>query len=248
MMGIHYGVRPNGNSNFTYSSIGIVAYYDIGNTSSYPGSGTVVTDLSGNSYTGTLTNGPTYNSDYGGSIVFDASDDVITTTFSALQTDISGSFSYDAWVLPTASANLPSQSGSGISIISGNRWVINSDQRGEARGVGLSIGSNGICVGEHGNGNIYGTLVHGYSFSQSLFTHVSVVIANGSPSLYINGSFIKTGVTSGRTVYACFNSIGSGSYGIYSGRIAILKLYNYALTANQVSGNFNSVKSRFGVT
>lgn len=247
-MGIHYGYRPTRNSQFSYAAAGLIAYYDVNNVSSYPGSGTTIFDLSGNSYTGTLNNGPTYNSDYGGSIAFDGSNDSITTTYAADLTAVSGSFSYDCWVLPTASANLPSQSGSGISIISGNRWVINSDQRGEARGVGLSIGNNGICVAEHGNSNIYGTLSHAYTFSSTLFTHVSVVITNGLPSLYINGSFIKTGVTSNRTVYPCFNIIGSGSYGIYAGRIAILKLYNYALTSGLVLNNFNSVKSRFGVS
>lgn len=241
-MGIHYGIRPRGNSN------GLLVYYDAGNILSYPRSGTSITDLSGNSYTGTLNNGPTFNSEFEGSIVFDASDDSITTTYGSTLTAVSGSFSYEAWVLPTASATLPGESTSGTPLTSGNRWVIYSDQRGEARGVGLSIGNNGIVVGEHGNANIYSILTHSFTFSATLFTHVTIVVTNGSPSLYINGTFIKTGVTSGRTVYPSFNSIGSGAYGIYSGRIAILKLHNFALSANLITANFNSVKSRFGVT
>ena len=54
---------------------GLVLALDAANSKSYPGSGTTWTDLSGNSNTGTLTNGPTYNSANGGSIVFDGVDD-----------------------------------------------------------------------------------------------------------------------------------------------------------------------------
>ena len=44
-------------------STGLQQYYDIGNTSSYTGSGASVTDLSGSGYgTGTLVNSPTYTS------------------------------------------------------------------------------------------------------------------------------------------------------------------------------------------
>jgi hypothetical protein len=41
---------------------GLVLCLDAGHTKSYPGSGTAWTDLSGNGNTGTLTNGPTFNS------------------------------------------------------------------------------------------------------------------------------------------------------------------------------------------
>ena len=50
---------------------GLVLALDAGNTKSYPGSGTSWSDLSGQGNTGTLTNGPTYSSADGGSIVFD---------------------------------------------------------------------------------------------------------------------------------------------------------------------------------
>ena len=49
---------------------GLVFYVDSGNDKSYPGTGTTWSDLIG-SNDGTLTNGPTYDSANGGSIVFD---------------------------------------------------------------------------------------------------------------------------------------------------------------------------------
>ena len=50
---------------------GLVLYLDAGNNFSYPGSGTTWRDLSGNVNGGTLVNGVGYNSDNGGSLVFD---------------------------------------------------------------------------------------------------------------------------------------------------------------------------------
>jgi uncharacterized delta-60 repeat protein len=53
---------------------------DAANPKSYPGSGTTWTDLSGNGNTGTLTNGPTFDSDNLGSLSFDGVDDYSTLT------------------------------------------------------------------------------------------------------------------------------------------------------------------------
>jgi len=49
---------------------GPVLYLDAGNISSYPGTGTTWTDLSGNNNNGTLINSPAFDSGNGGSIVF----------------------------------------------------------------------------------------------------------------------------------------------------------------------------------
>ena len=58
---------------------GLVLNLDAGNPQSYPGSGTTWTDLSGNGNNGTLLNGVGYDSDNGGSLVFDGSNDYVTT-------------------------------------------------------------------------------------------------------------------------------------------------------------------------
>jgi hypothetical protein len=52
----------------------LVLYLDAANSSSYSGSGTTWSDLSGNDYDGTLTNGPVYNSTY---FDFDGDDDYV---------------------------------------------------------------------------------------------------------------------------------------------------------------------------
>ena len=62
---------------------GLVLALDAANTKSYPGSGTTWTDLSGRGNTGTLTNGPTYSSANGGSIVFDGTNDYVVVNNNA---------------------------------------------------------------------------------------------------------------------------------------------------------------------
>tara|TARA_R110000772_G_scaffold247722_1_gene361657 strand:- start:280 stop:972 length:693 start_codon:yes stop_codon:yes gene_type:complete len=56
---------------------GLVLCLDAGDRKSYSGSGTTWTDRSGNGNDGTLTNGPTFDSDNGGSIVFDGINDYV---------------------------------------------------------------------------------------------------------------------------------------------------------------------------
>ena len=56
---------------------GLVLNLDAGKFYSYPKSGTAWTDLSGNGNNGTLTNGPTFDSGNGGSIVFDGVNDYV---------------------------------------------------------------------------------------------------------------------------------------------------------------------------
>ena len=72
--GIQYWIQYRIDNNL-YVKDGLVLDLDAGNPLSYPGTGTTWTDLSGNNNNGTLINGVGYNSDNGGSLVFDGVDD-----------------------------------------------------------------------------------------------------------------------------------------------------------------------------
>jgi hypothetical protein len=80
---------------------GLVNYLDAGYNVSYPGTGTTWNNISGVSGgTGTLTNGPTYSTDGGGSIVFDGVDDIINITDNP-SLDISNNISISLWFNPS---------------------------------------------------------------------------------------------------------------------------------------------------
>jgi hypothetical protein len=61
---------------------GLVLNLDAANTKSYPRSGTIWRDLSGNNNSGSLINGPTFSSQNGGSIVFDGTNDYVSVPVS----------------------------------------------------------------------------------------------------------------------------------------------------------------------
>ena len=72
--------NPSRVANSTIVSSGLVLHLDAGNASSYPGSGTTLTDLSGSGNNGTLVNGPTYSSANGGSLSFDGVNDYVSVS------------------------------------------------------------------------------------------------------------------------------------------------------------------------
>ena len=92
-MGVYGGVEPTwaaqtnaGRTHIATKGVvqsGLVLNLDAGASTSYPGSGTTWTDLSGNGNNGSLVNGPTFNSSNGGSISFDGSNDEVICTNNA---------------------------------------------------------------------------------------------------------------------------------------------------------------------
>jgi hypothetical protein len=84
---------------------GLILALDSGDRNSYSGSGTSWTDLSGNGNTGTLTNGPTYSSTNGGSIVFDGSNDYIDLGNKTLGVELQDK-SACVWIYQTTSPSV----------------------------------------------------------------------------------------------------------------------------------------------
>jgi hypothetical protein len=82
---------------------GLVMNLDAGFTPSYPRQGTTWYDVSGNDYNGALTNGPTFNSANGGSIVFDGVDDYANNSNpSSLQNQ---NLTVSMWIKPSTATN-----------------------------------------------------------------------------------------------------------------------------------------------
>ena len=211
---------------------GLQLYLDAGNASSYPGSGTTWTDLSGNSRTGTLTNGPTYSGTNGGSIVFDGTNDYVQCT---------GSLTVTAATFVT--------------------WIRRNGNQVQYDGILFSRGTNTTGM------NFYTSNQLGYHWNDSSSTY------NWSSGLTIPDAtwcMIAVSVTStAATAYLCqtggtttaTNTVNHASSLLndiklalddaaaryFNGNIAIAQLYNIALSAGQVSTNFEADRGRFGV-
>lgn len=222
---------------------GLVLYLDAANTKSYPGSGTTWTDLSGYGRNGTLTNGPTFNNSNCGSIVFDGIDDYASLSSTP---GVTNNFTIDLWCLPNATHGIDSESTSGTEGVSGQRYITSPENKGADGGAGVSIGTNGVSVYEHGSSYIPALLV--YSTTISSASHIVVVYTSKQPTLYINSSNVRTGLTSTKTnVYLDSSQIGGFVYGYFSGNIYAVKFYNRSLSATEVLQNYNANKSRFGL-
>jgi hypothetical protein len=205
---------------------GLVLCLDAGSRKSYSGSGNVWRDLAG-SNNGTLTNGPTFSSANGGSLVFDGANDFISTPINI----DSVPNSLCSWFQPRTTSG-------------GVRSILTSDNGGYDKGFGINNGQWSINIG---NNEVYVG-----SFSINLWYYGVVVYSAIDIQFYINGFRIYShGSSQGQTTGANL-SIGNASYpndGIgsrfFNGYISFCKIYNRALTPAEIQQNYNATKGRY---
>lgn len=170
----------------------------------------------------------------GYALSFDGSDDGVDVHFTNAPHN---TFTYEMWVNPSNTISIVSTSTGGVSGNIGQRWVVVPSYGTSATaGIGISVGTNGIQVFEHGPSYLPALL--SWNHTVSGWTHVAVVYTNKQPSLYVNGMLVATGLTSNRdTVFAVVGdttSLGSGIYGNYAGQLDEVRLWQAALPAAQV--------------
>jgi hypothetical protein len=212
---------------------GLVLALDAANTKSYPGSGTVWNDLSGNDNTGTLTNGPTFDSGNQGSIDFDGSNDYID-----LPNDVgytSSGVSVFCWykVDGTPPGN--------YHILCGGQQLelsINTSYTYIRNGIyttsGRFVQNDGNVSLNDGNYHYYGLTYDG-STKRSYIDGVQVGTQSITGTLTTSFSNRRLGRFGGDTSYYAHGLMGS------------YNIYNRALTASEVLQNYNATKGRFGL-
>jgi hypothetical protein len=215
----------------SYSDIvtaGLLLNLDAGNPASYPGTGTAWTDLSGNGNNGVLTNGPTFNSANGGSIVFDGANDYVNVN----------SF-----------ANiLPGNAYTKISWFYINSYMYNIiSGGGGAQHAFWLAGTNKLNAGHNGN---WSTVISTTSLALNTwyFGAVTFNTTNGW-ALYVNGIQESTSVST--TTFSGTGGVLIGAFdlgaNVFSGRISNALIYNRSLSPSEILQNYNAQKSRFGL-
>jgi hypothetical protein len=225
----------------------IVLDLDAGNTSSYSGSGTRWTDLSGKGNHGTLVNSVTYNSSNQGYLVFNGNGSYV------------GSGGYNPYVDLPRSTDLDF----GADDFTVELWAYTTTANAHPCYISLNV--NGLSYAafriEYWNGNV--NLLHSYngtshasggSFAITLnaWQHIVVSRIAGSVSVYVNGVSKLTYSLPGSLLAQQNSRIGdfNGSNGYYSfsGNIATTKIYKgKGLTPTEVLTQFDLTKSRFGL-
>jgi hypothetical protein len=224
---------------------GLQMNMDAGIPESYAGSGSTWNDLSGNNRHVTLVNSPSYSSNNGGFLSFNGTNQSANRTYENIGTN---NFSLDVWARPTATITVNAQATSGTTGLTGQRYLLFPAQSATNGGAGISLGTNGLSVYEHGNAYLAPLLSHAVAISNTIFTNIVIVYTNKLPSLYINNVFIKNGFTSLRaSVFYNSGEFIAGQYGLFSGAVSSVKIYNKSLSASEISQNFNALRNRYGV-
>ena len=213
---------------------GLVLMLDAGNEKSYPGTGTTWSDLSGNGNNGTLVNGVGYNSGNGGILTFDGSNDRVDGVHND-QLNILGSITIECWFRVTNTRS---------------DWVrIFGKGTSSLRNVGLWYhqSSSYFLYQRYGTS----TMNAQYNATVSLNTwyHMVGTSDNNNHKLYIN-NIVRATSSTGTTFYSNTDPyrIGYGNIHTYHiGNVSNCRIYNRALTADEVAQNFNATRHRFGL-
>ena len=212
---------------------GLVLALDAADKNSYKGSGTNWKDLSGNSYNGTLTNGPTFSNTNGGVINFDGTDDYV---------DCGNVLASLTNLTLECFVKFGTQSTSYNGIISKTLSNANGYEIRTAGYTSTTTTAQFRYVGDNGSSD-FGALTNG------IWYHLTATGILGSQLVYINGSIYNSGTYAG-TPSANSNSlvIGKLAYaGLYANMsMGYARIYNRALTATEILQNYNATKGRFG--
>lgn len=214
----------------------LTQWLDFGQTSSYSGSGTTVTDLSPTATASvTLTGAPTFNNiDGGGSEVFNGSTQYGTGSGTPLGLS---AYTKSFWFKLT-------------SYIPGNN-VVSSDVGGHFCYFG---GGNKLQSG-HSFWSNYGAFTSLTSFALNTWYHACVTFNTSTGmALYVNGvldsTYVSTTTNPTNTPVTGTGRVDIANYGTgnnLAGSIGQVMVYNRALTASEVLKNYNALAGRYGL-
>jgi len=211
-------------------------FLDAGNTASYPGTGTIWTDLSGNAYNGDLLNGVGYDTAHGGSLVFDGHDDV-GVVISNIPAQVSnGDHTLIAFINP---GNKPENDViSNGTIAAGDilLMVYNQKVRGHAW---TTTSANVIDDPNLTPGNNWVMITQRVTWNDKI-------------ALFVNGVLkaeqsIGAAPTSTRTSLGIGWRLTSNPVSHFLGKIAVVLIYSRALGNSEIQQNFNALRGRFGI-
>ena len=225
-MGVHYGYRPSGNVAYVpYITSGLISYLDASVTSSYSGSGTTFTDLSGLGNNGTLVGSPTFNSTSGGNIVLNG-----TTQYISAPLTKSASMTFSIWA-------------TAVNVTQPMLFIAGATSAGPDLYFYTGLISWNTWDGA---GNLFGTIPA--SATNGSFHNYVVVndsVANNT-KLYYDGSLLGTAGYRSAAVTTRYDIGGDTGYN-WQGSIASSMVYNKALLVNEITTNFNSFRIKFGI-
>ena len=228
---------------------GLAMCLDAANTKSYPGSGTVWTDLSGNGYN------------------FNVNSSAYSTTDGIANMNFEGSFGAAKRVVSSTLTDVPNFSNATIMCFS---TLLNStgNWRTLIRGASsdhqviIQAGANNLGMYDNEAGGFISagfdvtTLPNPYTQFNCLTWRLSQSSPyyqfqyNNDPTVYsitnANATF-NNGFSVIGAYHGASTGTGSGDSSQYWGKIAVFLYYNRHLTAAEITQNYNALRGRFGI-
>ena len=229
---------------------GLVFAVDASNLVSYESGSTTTYSLTG-SASGSLVNGVGYSQNNGGNWVFDGVDDYTNFGDTTLTEFGTGDFTLSAWIF------IPTNVIENVNFFKG--IIIKKGASAADAGYGMYYNTgqqkflwstaNGTTAVERFTVNTWGSLKG--TWANIVMIRQSGATNNGN--FYINGTFES--IASSTTVVNVNNdfnlTIGASSTLFsnyyFQGNISIAQIYNRALSAQEVSQNYQAQRSRFGL-
>jgi hypothetical protein len=212
---------------------GLTLAFDAGNLVSYGGVGTTWYDMTSNGNNGTLTNGATYSGGTVPSIVLDGVDDYVVKSNVTGLPNLESNFAIEAFIRPTSATY-------------GNIAVLaNSSYNLECQ---LLYSVDKVLVTKFG-GDILVTATNN-SVPMYNWSHIVYRQENNNGSIYINGqlnvssSIIPQTATTTNFLLGVYNTSAPQPFG---GNYGMVRVYNRALSASEISQNFNTYRRRYGI-
>jgi hypothetical protein len=210
---------------------GLQLSYDFANKNSYPGTGTTIYDLSGNSNNGTLLNNPQFSPNANGGVIsWDGTDDYIDTGKTATQLGFYGAnYTMEAWVYPTS--------------LTSDRTMFGTNQSALRQGLHLVFRSGQIYQGHYASDFTAGTVTTN-NWYQIVYTYNA---STGACEIFKNSVSQGTGTISSfiGTTNILIASWGGSYY--FEGPGGIYRIYNRVLSSTEILQNYNAQKTRFGL-
>jgi hypothetical protein len=230
-------------SRYSVTASNLILYYNPSKLNSYPGSGTTITDLSGNALNGTMSN-ITYTSPY---FSYNGSSSQISIADSTSLEPGSGDWTMEVWV---------NQSVAGNDVVLGK-----FDSGGTAADVSYSIRTTSTTYyAQFGSGTGSGGTLYQNSSNHTgtLNTWYQIVyvftnVAANTLETFVNGSSIGSVNHSLTSLLNTTTNLYIGSYNggefsqWFEGKIGITRLYNKALTSTEVLNNYNANKTTYSL-
>ena len=225
---------------------GLKFNFDAGNSSSYSGSGTALTDLSGSGTHATFQNAPTFVSSPIKTFQWNTRGSNGSNTTKASFSNVLGDdMTVGAWIKTSNIGNDLAH----YRLL----YILTGEQGGGANDWGFGIDRLGKLAFGAGPNDV--TISSSTSVNTNEWTYVVATRAKstGQIKLYINGAFNNSGTGNAGNSLNAQSSIliadgNDGPAYTFEGNISKIEGYNTVLSADDVLANYNANKGRFGIS